>query len=126
VLGWFDRARLGQLLDTLVENAIKYSPPRGELQVKVRVDAGDAHLSATDHGIGILLDDLPDVIEWCRRGTNVDDRRFAAMGIRLSMARPIAEDQGGQISAGSALGQSTTMNVWLPGFTSARPFRRPP
>jgi signal transduction histidine kinase/CheY-like chemotaxis protein len=114
VLGEYDRVRVQQLLDNLIENAIKYSPDGGEIEVRVWSEDGVARLSVRDHGIGIPPDDLPRLFERYHRGSNVDDRRFSGLGLGLYICRGIVEQHGGRIWATSLPGQGTTFHVELP------------
>jgi signal transduction histidine kinase len=121
VVGEFDAARVRQLVENLVENALKYSP-RGEgVLVRVWQDADaagggpeQAHVAVLDHGIGIPAQDLPNVFERFHRGRNVDDRRFAGLGLGLYICKGIAEQHGGRIWAESTPGMGSTFHVVLP------------
>ena len=115
LVGQYDRVRVLQLLDNLVENAVKYSPAGGEVRVRVWRDPDGAHITVTDQGIGIPAADMPRLFERFHRGANVDDRRFAGMGLGLYICRGIAEQHGGQIWAESAgPGRGSTLHVVLP------------
>ncbi|HYN89057.1 MAG TPA: ATP-binding protein [Ardenticatenaceae bacterium] len=114
VVGMYDRGRIAQLLENLLENAVKYSPDGGEIRVRVWPEGDAAHLTVADQGIGIPPEDLPRIFDRFHRGKNVDDRRFAGMGLGLFICRGIAEQHGGQISASSTPGRGTTFHVALP------------
>ena len=114
IVGAWDRARVMQVIDNLMENAVKYSPEGGEVRVKVWQAGDDAHLTVTDQGIGIPTADLPSVFERFHRGSNVDDRRFAGMGLGLFITRGIVEAHGGRIAVTSTLGRGSTFHVTLP------------
>lgn len=119
VVGVYDRVRIAQVLENLVENAIKYSPAGGDVEVRVwRED--EVHLSVTDHGIGIPAADLLHVFDRFHRGANVDDRRFSGMGLGLYICREIARQHGGDIEVNSVPGRGTTFTVTLP-VTAAEP-----
>ena len=75
---------------------------------------GQAHFKVCDHGIGIPPEELPRIFERFHRGTNVNDRQFAGLGLGLFICRSIVEAHGGQISAESRLGQGTSIHVVLP------------
>ena len=68
----------------------------------------------SDQGIGIPAADLPHVFERFHRAANVNDRRFAGMGLGLYICQGIVEQHGGRIWATSAPGQGTTFEVALP------------
>ena len=115
VVGVYDRTRLTQLLDNLCENAVKYSPEGGTVQVRVWQDEDNAYLTVTDQGIGIPAGDLPHLFDRFHRGTNVDDRRFAGMGLGLYICHSIAAQHGGRLWATSpGPGRGSTFHVALP------------
>lgn len=109
-----DAARIRQLLENLVENALKYSPDGGDVLVDLAQKAGSAHLRVQDHGIGIPLADLPHVFERFHRGQNVNDRTYAGLGLGLFICQGIAEQHGGRIWVESAEGVGSTFHVELP------------
>jgi signal transduction histidine kinase/uncharacterized membrane protein len=114
VEGTYDLNRVRQLLENLVENAVKYSPDGGEVLVKVWSEGKKAIVSVRDRGIGIPQADMPRIFERFHRGTNVDDRRFAGMGLGLYICREIVEQHGGNIQVASRRGEGTTITVQLP------------
>ena len=114
VVAEIDRARIAQLLENLLENAIKYSPAGGEIGITVTREGDQARIVVRDGGIGIPAADLPHVFERFHRGTNVDDRRFAGMGLGLYICRGIALQHGGSISVESVVGRGSTFTVALP------------
>jgi signal transduction histidine kinase len=113
-IGEYDKTRIMQLVDNLLENAIKYSPDGGVVRVRVWAEDEEAHLAVTDQGIGIPPADLPHVFDRFHRAGNVDDRRFAGMGLGLFISRGIVEQHGGRIEVESAPGQGSTFHVILP------------
>jgi signal transduction histidine kinase len=114
VVGSFDRIRLRQLLDNLLENAVKYSPEGGRIMVKVWQEDHAARLSVADQGIGIPASDLPHIFERFYRAKNVDDQQFAGMGLGLFICCAIVEQHGGRIWAQSSKAMGTTFHVLLP------------
>ena len=115
-----DPVRMDQLVGNLCENAVKYSPEGGAVVVRVGREGAEARLSVTDRGIGIQPADLPHLFERYHRGANVDDRRFAGMGLGLYICRGIVEEHGGRIWVESAPGQGSTFHVALPAATASR------
>jgi signal transduction histidine kinase len=113
-IGDYDPNRVQQLLENLVENAVKYSPAGGTVRIKVWRNDDWNHLSVTDQGIGIPAADLPHVFERFHRGTNVDDRQFAGMGLGLYICHGIAEQHGGRIVVHSSPQGGSTFEVALP------------
>jgi signal transduction histidine kinase len=114
VVATVDAARIAQLLDNLLDNAVKYSPDGGAVTVRVWAADDAARLSVRDAGIGVPAEDLPHLFDRFRRGANVDDRRFAGLGLGLYICRGIAEGHGGRVWAESAPGGGTTVHAALP------------
>jgi signal transduction histidine kinase len=114
IMGTFDLPRIRQLLENLMENAIKYSPDGGEVHLKLWTSGDNAFFSIRDHGIGIPASDFSSIFERFHRGTNIDDRRFAGMGLGLYICREIVKQHNGKISVTSHRGEGTTFTVELP------------
>ena len=112
--GAFDRRRIEQLVDNLIENGLKYSGPDSPIEVRAWREDGAVHITVRDHGIGIPAADLTQVFERFRRGSNVDARRYAGIGLGLYICRGIAEEHGGRIWVDSTVGQGSTFHVLLP------------
>jgi signal transduction histidine kinase len=114
VVGSYDPRRIGQVLENLVENAVKYSPDESEVHIDLAQRDGEAYVDVTDEGIGIPAGDLPQIFERFHRGANVDDRRFAGMGLGLFICKGIVEQHGGRIWVESRVGTGSTFHVVLP------------
>jgi signal transduction histidine kinase len=114
VVGAYDRRRVEQLLQNLVENAKKYSPDRTPIKIKIWQEDAEARVSVVDSGIGIPAADLPRIFERFSRASNVDDKRFHGMGLGLFICRGIVEEHGGRIWVESEVGKGSTFHVALP------------
>lgn len=114
IVGTYDRRRIEQLVDNLLENARKYSPEPTPVCVTVWQHDGEARISVRDQGIGIPASDLPAIFERFSRASNVDDRKFHGMGLGLYICRGIVEEHGGRIWAESQVGKGSTFHVALP------------
>jgi signal transduction histidine kinase len=114
VVGVYDRRRVEQLFQNLIENAKKYSPERTPIRVKIWQENGEAQVTVEDSGIGIPAADLPRIFERFSRASNVDDRRFHGMGLGLYICRGIVEEHGGRIWVDSEVGKGSTFHVALP------------
>lgn len=114
-----DRVRMAQVLENLIDNALKFSLPPSPVHVRVWAGDGEAHCLVSDEGIGIPAEDLPHIFERFRRAGNVDERRYAGMGLGLYISRGITEQHGGRIWAVSTPGRGTTLHIALPLAVSA-------
>ena len=114
VVGEFDRERIVQVLDNVLNNALKYTPEGGEVILKVWQDQEWNHLSVLDNGIGIPAADLPHVFKRFYRGENVNDVQFSGLGLGLYICRTIVEQHGGIISATPNTPQGTAIHVRFP------------
>jgi signal transduction histidine kinase len=114
VVGAFDRVRIRQLLENLIENAVKFSSADTVVTVRVWQQSGLAKLDVSDRGVGIPPSDLAHLFERFHRASNVDDRRFAGLGLGLFICHGIVQQHGGQISVDSRVGVGSTFHVELP------------
>jgi signal transduction histidine kinase len=112
--GSFDRRRIEQLVDNLVENGLKYSAQDSPVEVQAWRDNGEIRISVRDHGIGIPAPDLAHVFERFHRASNVSARRYAGIGLGLYICRGIAHEHGGRIWVESTVGEGSTFHVALP------------
>jgi signal transduction histidine kinase len=119
VVASVDRPRIEQVLENLVENAQKFTSRAAPVVIRVWQENGKARIAVRDEGIGIPAADLPRVFERFHRGANVDDRRFAGMGLGLYICRRIVEEHGGSIWAESVEGDGSTFHVAIPIGTAA-------
>jgi len=119
--GWWDRGRLHRVVSNLVENAVKYSPDGGVVEVRVTAvdDGAWAELSIVDSGIGIPPDELPSIFKKFYRASNVDGS-IDGSGIGLTVAQQITEAHGGALSIESTQGRGTTVSMRLPGVSGER------
>lgn len=109
----FDPARIEQVLNNLVSNAIKYSPGGGEVLVRVERQSERAVVSVSDSGIGISPEEQARVFEPFRRAST-SASAIPGMGLGLFVCRRIAEAHGGRIEVESAPGSGSTFKVLLP------------
>jgi signal transduction histidine kinase len=107
-----DPLRMEQVMNNLVSNAVKYSPPSSDIDIILERDGAAARLSVWDRGIGMSQADLERVFEPFRRGGNVGN--VAGSGLGLFVTRRIVEAHGGRIEVTSTLGSGTVFSVSLP------------
>jgi signal transduction histidine kinase len=109
-----DEDLLLQLLLNLLDNAIKYSPAGGHVNVGWNVRAGQVELWVQDTGIGIASEHLPHLFDRFYRVDKARSRVEGGSGLGLAISRWIAEAHGGSISVESALGRGSTFTIRLP------------
>jgi signal transduction histidine kinase len=113
-----DPERMMEVVNNLVENAIRYTPEGGKIALSTgREQAGErlwAKLSVADTGIGIPEEELPYVFDRFFRGEKPQAMQIPGTGLGLSIVKEIAEMHGGQVTVQSRVGQGTLFAVWLP------------
>lgn len=110
-----DPARLNQVLDNLLGNAVKYSPPDQEVVLRIEATDGRVLLSVQDHGTGIAPEHLPHLFDRFYRAPCDSTRRVKGLGLGLSIVRDLVAAHGGSVWAESAgPGQGSTFWVSLP------------
>lgn len=115
-----DALRLLQVLNILLTNAIRFSPPRSEIHVAVRAEADKGVIAISDQGIGMTAEFLPHVFERFRQADGSNTRLHGGLGLGLAIARQLLELHGGAIEANSpGLGKGATFIARLPRTTEA-------
>ena len=109
-----DRVRLGQLLDNLISNAIKFTPVGGSVTVGVSRRGDRAVLEVTDTGMGIPASEQEHLFERFFRTTSATRSAIQGTGLGLSIVKTIAQGHGGTIEFESVEGEGTTFRVELP------------
>ena len=109
-----DRGRLRQLALNLIDNAIKYTPSGGRVELRVVRDGDEVTFSVADTGEGIPPEDLQRIFERFYRVDKARSRQRGGTGLGLSICKWIAEAHGGRISAESELGRGSKFHVFLP------------
>src|SRR5205807_5506946 len=108
-----DGGRLRQVFYNLLDNAIKYTPPGGTIEVGVGAEPGAAVVAVRDSGIGIPPEHLPHVFERFYRVDKARSRAEGGTGLGLSIARSIVAAHGGSIALDSKPGEGTVCTVCL-------------
>ena len=109
-----DPVRLEQVLDNLLENAVKYAPDGPPIQVRAWPENGEARISIVDRGIGIPEGEREAVFERFVRASNAQARSDTGLGLGLYICRRIVEGHGGRIWADETPGGGSTFHVSLP------------
>jgi two-component system phosphate regulon sensor histidine kinase PhoR len=114
VSAWADEEAVRQILDNLVDNALKYTPAGGLVRVRWRTEEGQACLEVEDTGIGIPEQDLPRIFERFYRVDKARSRELGGTGLGLSIVKHLVQAMHGTVRASSQVGEGTTFAVRLP------------
>jgi len=109
-----DAGRLRQVVHNLLDNAIKYTPEGGRIEVTVRSHDDMVVLTVRDTGIGIAAEHLPHVFERFYRVDKARSRDEGGTGLGLSIVQSIVLAHGGRVDMTSVVGEGATCRVWLP------------
>jgi len=99
-----DPTRLEQIATNLIDNALKYTPAGGSIDIRIAAEDDEVLLTVSDTGVGIAPDLLPHVFDVFVQGSISLDRAQGGLGIGLSLVRRLVELHGGSVSATSAGG----------------------
>jgi CheY-like chemotaxis protein/two-component sensor histidine kinase len=121
-----DVTRMTQVLDNLLHNARKFTPPAGRVQVTVRSVQGTAEIAVRDTGIGMESHDLKRVFEPLAQVRTAQSRSHGGLGLGLALVKGLVEAHGGSVTARSqGPGRGVEFAVVLPLAPSTEPVPRP-
>jgi PAS domain S-box-containing protein len=109
-----DPVRIGQVIDNLVSNALKFTPAGGRVDVRAFAHGAGVRIEVADTGVGIPEDEQERLFERFYRTAQAQSAAVPGAGLGLSIAKAIVEGHGGAISCRSADGGGTTFIVDLP------------
>lgn len=111
---WADTRRVRQVLNNLLENAIKYSPGGGQITVTAEVNENDLTISVSDSGQGIPPEFIDKIFQRFFQVDAANTRKTGGSGLGLSISKGIVEALGGKIWAESETGKGSTLRFTLP------------
>jgi signal transduction histidine kinase len=109
-----DRSRLSAALSNLIDNAINYNSPGGQIRVAAELQNRTLILSMTDTGVGIPSGELLRIFERFYRVDKARARDSGGTGLGLSIVKHAIESQGGTVSVTSRVGSGSTFTIRLP------------
>lgn len=109
-----DRDKIGQVINNLISNAVKYSPQGSTIHIACKTQDGHAMVSVRDEGKGIAAADLSRIFERYYRVNNAESQTIAGFGIGLYLCSEIIKRHDGRIWAESTPGKGTTFYFTLP------------
>jgi len=114
IILYVDPVRIAQVISNLLNNAAKYTPIGGYIEVCVGIDGSEAVLSVKDNGIGIPAESLPGIFEMFNQVECNMGHAQGGLGIGLTLVRQIVEMHGGTVNVLSTKGTGSTFVVKLP------------
>jgi signal transduction histidine kinase len=102
------------MIGNLIDNAIRYSQPGGDVDIRVRAEPAAVVVEVQDTGVGIPQRDLPRIFERFYRVDQARSRETGGTGLGLSIVKHVCENHGGTVSVTSELGHGSTFEVRLP------------
>ena len=114
ILAWADEEAVQQILDNLVDNALKYTPAEGTIAIRWGRDGNQVFIEVRDTGIGIPESELPRIFERFYRVDKARSRELGGTGLGLSIVKHLTQAMQGSIQAKSQLGQGSSFTVRLP------------
>ena len=116
-----DAGRLGQVLDNLLTNALRYTDRGGAVTVAVAATDGSVTLDVTDTGIGIAPADLPHVFDRFWRADRSRSRATGGSGVGLAVVERLVAAHDGRVTLESEVGRGTSVHVRLPASRAGEP-----
>jgi signal transduction histidine kinase len=113
-LVWCDERKLKQMLLNLVNNAVKFTPSGGAIEIGARLDPEGFILAVRDNGIGIAEADLDRVLEPFVQAETTLSRRQEGTGLGLALVKAMIEIHGGRLRLESQLGKGTSAELVFP------------
>jgi two-component system sensor histidine kinase SenX3 len=109
-----DETQLTSMFTNLVDNAVKYTPSGGRVEVTGGSEGSEIVIRVSDTGIGIPEGKLPRIFERFYRVDKARSKETGGTGLGLSIVKHVAENHGGRVTVESALGEGSTFAVYLP------------
>lgn len=109
-----DEEAIRQVLDNLIDNAVKYTPEGGSVEVRCGLEGGSVVIEVADTGIGIPRDDLPRVFERFYRVDKARSRELGGTGLGLSIVKHLVQSLNGMVDVESRINGGSVFRVVLP------------
>ncbi len=109
-----DETQLSSMFTNLVDNAVKYTPPGGRVEVIGGSEGSEITVRISDTGIGIPEGKIPRIFERFYRVDKARSKATGGTGLGLSIVRHVAQNHGGRVTVESTPGEGSTFTVYLP------------
>jgi two-component system, OmpR family, phosphate regulon sensor histidine kinase PhoR len=117
ILVFADEEAVRQILDNLIDNAIKYTPERGLVRISTASTEQEVTIEVSDTGIGIPRDDLARIFERFYRVDKARSRELGGTGLGLSIVKHLVQSIGGRVEVTSRVGSGSTFTVHMPRYS---------
>lgn len=111
---WGFRSSLPEILGNLIQNAIKYTPEKGRVEIKIHSDANSFNIEVKDTGLGIPQQELEHIFDEFYRASNAKSTGIEGTGLGLSLVKAIVERHAGTISVESEANKGSKFSVLFP------------
>jgi signal transduction histidine kinase len=108
-----DRKSLERALIALIDNAIKFSPDGGKVDIRLRRKGNQVAVEIIDHGIGIKPELIPHIFERFHHMDKSGDQLFEGLGLGLAISKQVIEQHKGRLDVYSTPGKGSTFTMWL-------------
>ena len=109
-----DSDRIGQAIDNLLTNAIKFTPPGGSVKLRLCRRGGEAVIQVADSGVGIPPEDQARLFDRLYRASSATENHVPGTGLGLTIVKAIVEAHGGSVSVASTPSEGSTFTISLP------------
>jgi PAS domain S-box-containing protein len=111
---WVDPHRIGQAVDNLLTNAIKFSDADDEIEVRIEIAGEEVVIEVADQGIGVPEHEVGRLFERLYRASSAVDRQIQGTGLGLTIVKSVVEAHGGSVSVASEENVGTKVSIRLP------------
>ncbi len=111
---WGDAHRLGQAVDNLLTNAVKFSEPGDVVHVRLEADGEHASIEVEDEGIGVAEEEVDKLFDRLFRASSAVSNQIQGTGLGLTIVKSVIEAHGGKVSVRSRSGEGTCFRIELP------------
>ncbi|MBH8551363.1 response regulator [Nostocaceae cyanobacterium CENA357] len=110
---YLDMEKFDKVVYNLLSNAMKFTPERGTISIKLQSTENHCILQVQDTGIGIVKEQIPHLFERFRQAEGSENRSYEGSGLGLALVKELVELHGGKVTVESVYGEGTTFTLWL-------------
>jgi GAF domain-containing protein/class 3 adenylate cyclase len=110
---YLDMEKFDKVVYNLLSNAMKFTPEKGTISIKLQSAKNHCIFQVQDTGIGIVQEQIPHLFERFRQAEGSENRSYEGSGLGLALVKELVELHGGKVTVESVYGQGTTFTLWL-------------